>query len=601
MAKKDKTNSGLGLNPDGAIAKLMDKNISMMDTLGDMLVADNTAIGDVINSYYDAKKVYKEGKNVKRALNSKTVGDPKKNDKWNDPDYTYWETLKGSIPILGQMLTVKNSAAVLQHNMGQIADDLYRQQLNPLMQDEVELEKRTMAQQGDYASKKLKTMEMRRDFWKKELESFKMNKTNKYYEEDVNKLQQLELDIELFKQQQGEFSASRAPKPEELFYDKLQNIRDSFLLSDKSQGSFDQYKSQIVAATANITKGQAEFFHVKTQFYEFMDKDLFDMERDQSAPRTELSRLISDYNKGAGSITKENFIHKLQGIIDKGKTSSDPEVQDTADAAERQIYFIEQTEKTKAEKKANAAKVIADREARERYNALKAQTDFEIKGVELQTESLQKHLRINDLKYKAEKDNINFRIKDEKIKQEILLELEAQRLQAAANLEFEYSQKHNVIYAGITEGFSAMWDNFAVGTRKAKNDLDKFWLGFRNPAMKRLGQEIGGSITDSDFFRSLFSSGSKATGGKKEGGGFWGDMFNYAMMALPFLAEGGIVNRPTIAMIGEAGSEAVIPLDQLNSQRIVYVQPIINGNFDVSMHKLNLKLEQNKQMMEALY
>ena len=34
---------------------------------------------------------------------------------------------------------------------------------------------------------------------------------------------------------------------------------------------------------------------------------------------------------------------------------------------------------------------------------------------------------------------------------------------------------------------------------------------------------------------------------------------------LPQLAEGGIVNKPTIAMIGEAGAEAVVPLDRMGS------------------------------------
>jgi len=32
---------------------------------------------------------------------------------------------------------------------------------------------------------------------------------------------------------------------------------------------------------------------------------------------------------------------------------------------------------------------------------------------------------------------------------------------------------------------------------------------------------------------------------------------------IPFLADGGVVNKPTLAMIGEAGSEAVIPLNRL--------------------------------------
>jgi hypothetical protein len=37
------------------------------------------------------------------------------------------------------------------------------------------------------------------------------------------------------------------------------------------------------------------------------------------------------------------------------------------------------------------------------------------------------------------------------------------------------------------------------------------------------------------------------------------------LLDIPRMAEGGIVNRPTMAMIGEAGSEAVIPLDRMGS------------------------------------
>ena len=36
-------------------------------------------------------------------------------------------------------------------------------------------------------------------------------------------------------------------------------------------------------------------------------------------------------------------------------------------------------------------------------------------------------------------------------------------------------------------------------------------------------------------------------------------------LGIPLMAEGGIVTRPTLAMIGEAGSEAVIPLDKMGS------------------------------------
>jgi len=35
--------------------------------------------------------------------------------------------------------------------------------------------------------------------------------------------------------------------------------------------------------------------------------------------------------------------------------------------------------------------------------------------------------------------------------------------------------------------------------------------------------------------------------------------------AIPALAKGGIVNRPTLAMIGEDGPEAVVPLNKKNN------------------------------------
>lgn len=48
-------------------------------------------------------------------------------------------------------------------------------------------------------------------------------------------------------------------------------------------------------------------------------------------------------------------------------------------------------------------------------------------------------------------------------------------------------------------------------------------------------------------------------------------------LALPELAEGGIVNRPTIAMIGEAGPEAIIPLSRGNNRMGQYFHIEINN------------------------
>jgi hypothetical protein len=40
---------------------------------------------------------------------------------------------------------------------------------------------------------------------------------------------------------------------------------------------------------------------------------------------------------------------------------------------------------------------------------------------------------------------------------------------------------------------------------------------------------------------------------------------NMPEISVPFLADGGIVTGPTLAMIGEAGDEAVIPLNRAGS------------------------------------
>jgi hypothetical protein len=42
---------------------------------------------------------------------------------------------------------------------------------------------------------------------------------------------------------------------------------------------------------------------------------------------------------------------------------------------------------------------------------------------------------------------------------------------------------------------------------------------------------------------------------------------NKLLKGVPALAEGGIVNKPTLALIGEAGPEAVVPLSKMNGSK----------------------------------
>jgi len=542
-----------------------------------------------------------EGKMSKGVFNS-TYGDFKdKNANWNNAPKATLDGIMSMIPIVGDIWNVGDNIGTLLHNRGQIADDVYREEINKLLSAQYQLEGTVLNGKGSYNDKLLATLNMRANFWDEALKAFKWDKGNKYYEADVREFNKVLFDISQVKAKiadpsQNGFS-NFGNRPEDLLKQKLQNYRDIYLMSDRTNADYEEYKKNVLASTDKITKNQKELFHVKADYYKLLDYDLKEIGKAQSEPREALSRLINNYNKGAGSITKENFISKLKDIIAAGKLSSDPEVQDVGDAAERQIYFVEQAEKTKADKIAYAAEIEADRKAKENYNALKAHSDLAIKEKSLEEESLKKHLDLNNLKAQADKNLISYRIKDEKAKEDLLRDIERQRLEAAAVLEYEYAQKHSALYAGMQSGFGTMWNEFIVGSRKAKNSWDAVWLSMRNTALNKIGSEVSDS-----FMKMLFKGSSNSgAGGDKNDAGLLDTIISYAMYAIPFLADGAIVTKPTLAMIGEAGPEGVIPLDQMNSTKVIYVQPVIQGNFDVSLHKLQMKLDQNKQMMEALY
>lgn len=71
--------------------------------------------------------------------------------------------------------------------------------------------------------------------------------------------------------------------------------------------------------------------------------------------------------------------------------------------------------------------------------------------------------------------------------------------------------------------------------------------------------------------------------------------FTIGLPDLPMLAAGGIVTRPTLAMIGEAGPEAVLPLDRLGAMGAPTVNLTING--DVTGDERRLP----GHMLRALY
>jgi hypothetical protein len=72
-----------------------------------------------------------------------------------------------------------------------------------------------------------------------------------------------------------------------------------------------------------------------------------------------------------------------------------------------------------------------------------------------------------------------------------------------------------------------------------------------------LGQEVFEKLRDQGLNRAMAGSSARYTAQAVD---YFQNLFD-----IPRMAEGGIVNRPTMAMIGEAGAEAVIPLDRMGS------------------------------------
>jgi len=69
-------------------------------------------------------------------------------------------------------------------------------------------------------------------------------------------------------------------------------------------------------------------------------------------------------------------------------------------------------------------------------------------------------------------------------------------------------------------------------------------------------QELGKTLVGSPFYQGMTEAEITAERYRESGA---------IQRGIPLMAEGGVVSKPTIAMIGEAGAEAVIPLDRMGS------------------------------------
>jgi hypothetical protein len=343
-------------------------------------------------------------------------------------------------------------------------------------------------------------------------------------------------------------------------------------------------------------------------------------DNETEALQESLKTLKTNYDKQVKAL-KDKAKHEIKVLTDAQKnklTIIDAETIDQVNALQRQIDAInnltDQEERQLEEQAYNTRiaelqKEIATADSAE--ERLKSQQKLNEEISKRQRELLleERKNQIESLKTQIEniKDNADQR-KDEIEKQteaEIsAIELKLENQLTAEEQAFEKEQESQ---ANRLEQLKAFYDSEISATKEKfaklmteealfeearqmaiKNDQDEILklLETYNPKWQNAGQSFGNSLleglnstkatiqqTVKDMFAMVatienerkYLSGLVQTGIKTGNVGLvkWAKK-QAEMMGIPMLANGGIVNKPTLAMIGEKGSEAVIPLDRMS-------------------------------------
>jgi hypothetical protein len=119
--------------------------------------------------------------------------------------------------------------------------------------------------------------------------------------------------------------------------------------------------------------------------------------------------------------------------------------------------------------------------------------------------------------------------------------------------------KASETWGGVKDAFTNAWE----GMKAVAKNVANFIIGYYNAILsgiERAINTIGRAINRIPKFTA--PSWVPGIGGKSFGLPTVPDV---SFPRIPMLAEGGIVREATLAMIGEGGPEAVIPLDRLGS------------------------------------
>lgn len=121
-------------------------------------------------------------------------------------------------------------------------------------------------------------------------------------------------------------------------------------------------------------------------------------------------------------------------------------------------------------------------------------------------------------------------------------------------------------FSGLLDGIKGIFQSVNQWIRDRWNDLIGFFQGIPG-TFRSIFNTVADAI--SAPFRAAFQGIKNLWNSTIGGFGFkvpdWVPIVGGKSFNIPMLAAGGVVDRPTLAMIGEAGPEAVVPLSKLDT------------------------------------
>ncbi len=340
-------------------------------------------------------------------------------------------------------------------------------------------------------------------------------------------------------------------------YEKLIGVLNNLTSQSFKQGDFkitgtSAPKTATSKASLDVDTSELELLKKKQQYYKD-DIYAFKEYADQIVKEEERIALLKAQHNKASAAEIENIQEMSTQALLQNQKNLGMEIMKIADANTKEF---EKQEKEAAKRDLDEKK----KAAKDAIDIIQDQMDIEErmagKDFEKKKEAVRRAMtEMKSLMDKSTNPEIIEELSksyDKLGKRLKMLDIEKQQ-EDTKRLTDNWEKFSETMAQNVTDGLLIMYDAMQKGESPLKA-LGNF--------VADLTKKFIAAIIQATIFQGLMSLLGTATGG---GGGFLGGLIGGVGKILGF-AEGGIVSRPTVAMVGEGGqSEAIMPLNKLGN------------------------------------